>query len=143
MTYEDVRERAFCYHNSDFNCAEAVFRSIVEIVNDSEAKEMTKIASPFVQGVGGTREELCGALAGGIMAIGYLMGRTEPGVDIGQAKDVASMLRSGFIEKYGTTKCQSVLDMLGPQENSMKCKELTGGLAGDLYLLLKENGYII
>ena len=142
MNHEDVSKKVFSYHDSGFNCAEAVFKAIVETVNEADAKAMTKIASTFLVGVGGTHEELCGALSGGILVIGYLMGRTEPGIDIQPAKDMTAALRQCFIDKYGTTQCQALLDKLGPQENSMKCKRLTWELAGDLYLLLKKNGYI-
>jgi C_GCAxxG_C_C family probable redox protein len=142
MSVTDVNKKAFDYFDSGFSCAEAMFRAVVEIVNPAEAGSMTKIATGFAGGVGGTHEELCGALAGGIMALGYLTGRTEPGADNQPAKDIAAALRQCFIDKFGATKCQAVLDLLGPQENSMKCKRLTGELAGDLYRMLQENGYL-
>lgn len=135
-----VNRRAFDLFDSGFNCAESVFRSIVETVDEAGAREMTKIASAYAGGVGGTRDELCGALAGGIMAVGYLMGRTEPGADIQRGKDIAAALRRCFLDKYGTTRCGEVLDSLGPQENSLKCKDLSGDIAGELYRILKENG---
>ena len=142
MKNQSVNQKAFNYFNSGLNCAEAVFRAIVEIENETQAEEMMKIATAFGGGVGGTHEELCGALAGGVMAVGHLVGRTEPGADTQAAKDITSELHQCFIDKYGTTKCQELLDVLGPQENNMKCKQLTGELAGDLYRILQENGYL-
>jgi len=143
MNNHMVKKRAFDYFNSGFNCAEAVFRTIVEIKDEAESKDLTRIASAFAGGVGGTHDELCGALAGGIMAIGFLIGRKKPGEDIQSAKNIASSLRRSLLDKYGYTKCQDILDKIGPQENSIKCKELTGDLAGELYNILEEKGFFL
>jgi C_GCAxxG_C_C family probable redox protein len=141
MNKEKVEEKAFDYFNSGFNCAEAVLRALVEITAEKDADCVTKIASAFGGGLGTTREELCGALSGGIMAIGYLMGRNSPGADNEAALQTAAKLRRSFLDKYGDTKCWAVLDKLGPQKNSLKCKRLTGELAGDLFCLFKDLGY--
>jgi hypothetical protein len=55
--------------------------------------------------------------------------------------ELAATLRTQFIAQYGATKCQSVLEMLGPQENALKCKELTAQVAGMLAQLLRDKGF--
>ena len=68
-------------------------------------RRMVMIASPFAGGVGGTKEEMCGALSGGVMVIGALHGRSEAHVDDQKAKLLAVRYRERFAEEFGTTCC--------------------------------------
>lgn len=141
MLNSQIEENAFQYFQSGFHCAEAVALAIAEAFADSSNSDLPRVASAFCGGVAGTKEELCGALSGGIIAIGYLTGRMQPGKDIQLTKELAVALRTQFIAQYGTTQCQSVLDTLGPQANALKCKELTARVAGMLTHLLREKGF--
>ncbi len=76
--------------------------------------------------------DVCGALAGGIVAIGYMHGRSESGKDLSDASRIASEFRRQFIEAFGSTNCGAILKSLGKQEDSMKCKQLTATATGIL-----------
>jgi C_GCAxxG_C_C family probable redox protein len=141
MYTSQVEEQAFQYFQSGFHCAEAISMAITEAFADISNSDLPKVASAFCGGVADTKEELCGALSGGIIAIGYLTGRMQPGKDIQLTKELAAALRTQFIAHYGVTKCQAVLDTLGPQENALKCKELTARVAGMLAQLLRAKGF--
>jgi len=143
MKKENIEKIAFDYFSSGFNCAESVAQAVIEAFADRPATDLPKMASAFGGGVGGTREELCGALAGGILAIGYLAGRMKTGEDLSNAKSLSANLRQQFIDQYGATQCRKVLEKLGPQENSLKCKELSATVAGMLTELLKETQKVI
>ncbi|RPI77683.1 MAG: C_GCAxxG_C_C family protein [Desulfobacteraceae bacterium] len=136
MKKQDIEKITFDYFSSGFNCAESVSKTIIEAFADRPVPDLPKMASAFGGGVGGTREELCGALAGGILAVGYLTGRMQPGADLSQTKKLASDLREQFMAQYGATQCRAVLEKLGPQKNSLKCKELAAKVAGMLAELL-------
>ena len=136
---DKVSENAVRYFNAGFNCAEAVLRAVAESVTGPGKHEWYKLATPFGGGVGGSHEELCGALTGGIMAIGYLAGRDNPHEDANFSKSLAVSLRSRFIEMAGCTRCQSVLDSLGPQQGHEKCAELVAGTAQVLMEILEKN----
>jgi C_GCAxxG_C_C family probable redox protein len=139
MKKEEIEKSTFQYHQSGFHCAEAIVKSVVEAFAEKPIADLPKAAAVFNGGVAGSREELCGALAGALMAIGYLRGRTKPGEDLTAAKAMANSLRQQFIDQYGATQCRKVLEHLGPQENSIKCKELTAQVSGMLArLLMKE-----
>jgi C_GCAxxG_C_C family probable redox protein len=56
-------------------------------------------------GVGDTRQELCGALSGGVLLIGALYGRTRPDEDDGRCLRLASRYREQFAGELGTTRC--------------------------------------
>jgi len=140
MSRKESEKKAHDYFTSGFNCAEAVLMATAESRMDCVDKEHAKAASALGGGIGGTREEVCGALSGGVLAIGLLYGRTEPGVDVDFAKDLAAEFRARFLEKFGTTKCGVLLEQFGEQENDEKCAELTGAVAGLLSDLLDERG---
>ena len=75
------------------------------------------MASGFSGGLGGTQEELCGALSGGVMVIGALYGRASLGEDDRLATDLADQYRRCFLAEFGHTQCarlrEAVVDAPG------------------------------
>ncbi len=140
MEHEQIAGRASAHFASGFNCAESVLRSIIEDAFGQRHACIPRVATAFGGGVGGTHEELCGALAGGVMAIGLLIGRMEPGADVERVKQIATELRSRFVARNGSTRCQALLDAFGPQDDWSRCEELTGRTAALLLDLLAEHG---
>jgi C_GCAxxG_C_C family probable redox protein len=63
------------------------------------------MATPFGGGVGRS-EDICGALVAGVMAIGALKGRTEPGQDRFASYEAAGRLYKHFNEAFGSTCCR-------------------------------------
>lgn len=126
---KEAEKRAFEYFQSGYNCAESILKSIIELHGEEQGTGIPKIASSFGGGVGGTHEDVCGALTGGIIAVGFLCGRNKPGEDIRDAKAIASGFRKQFIEEFGSTNCGKILERLGQQENSLKCKKMTAAAA--------------
>ena len=139
MIKEEVEKKAFNYFASGYNCAESVFKSIIETLSDYPDKDIIKTASGFGGGIGGCKEELCGALAGGVMAIGYLYGRNNPGENIDKAKLFCMEYRLRFFKAFGAIKCEDILKSLGEQDNSDKCRQLTAKAGGILYELLADS----
>jgi len=87
--------------------------------------------------VGKTHHEVCGALSGGVIALGYLFGRSEPGADWTEASELAAERRLQFVKVFGTTNCGALLAAFGPQDNMMRCKQLSGEVAGMLSRLIE------
>jgi C_GCAxxG_C_C family probable redox protein len=135
---EEIEKEAFDYFHSGFCCAESVLKTIVNHHADHPDDNIPRAASAFVGGIGNTCEDVCGALTGGIIAIGCLMGRTEPGVDMQVVKELAAEYRARFIRQFGSTNCGVLLKGFGEQEGDLKCKKLTGVAAGILSELLEE-----
>ncbi|NQT26703.1 C_GCAxxG_C_C family protein [candidate division KSB1 bacterium] len=133
-----ISENASGYYMSGLNCAEAVLRAALEQI-ESVDKEIFRMATPFGGGVGGTKQELCGALAGGVMAIGYLCGRTDAEVDAGPSKAIAAILRERFVQSAGKTQCQILIDEFGPEQQKEKCAVLVFQTAGWVVDLLEEH----
>ncbi|MBI9073810.1 MAG: C_GCAxxG_C_C family protein [Desulfatibacillum sp.] len=68
-----------------------------------------KAATGLADGVGLTGDGHCGALSGGVLAIGYFFGRDK--ADFGdlmklvKANLLSKKLHDRFVEKYGTCRC--------------------------------------
>ena len=130
---------AFEYHKSGFHCAESVSKAIMEVYGSKISHDIIKVATSFGGGLGRTKQDICGGLAGAIIAIGFLYGRSEPGADWTLASDLAAELRKRFVQNHGTTNCGILLEAFGPQENMMRCKQLSGEVAGILADILEEH----
>jgi C_GCAxxG_C_C family probable redox protein len=63
------------------------------------------MATGFSGGIGDTREELCGALSGGVMVIGGLLGRSSADGDDQPAIRAVARYREHFLEQFGYTQC--------------------------------------
>jgi len=139
---KEVGKRAFDYHNSGFHCAEAVSKAVVEAYGQAMSQDIPKAATGFGGGVGRTHQDICGAITGGVIALGCLFGRNEPGADWKDAYELAAELKRRFVLEYGTTNCGALLATFGPQENMMRCKRLSGEVASLLMEILEERGKI-
>ena len=139
MDREEIEKRAFNYFQSGFNCAEAVSKTMTELFSKEPALDIPKVATGFGGGIGGTKcEATCGAVSGGVIALGLLFGRMEKSVDKQRVYDLASEFRIRFIDKSGSNNCQTILNSFGVQENMFKCKKLTAEAVGMLHILLDE-----
>ena len=139
---KEVGQTAFDYHKSGFHCAEAVSKAIVETYGQGMGQDIARMATAFGGGVGRTHQDICGALTGGVIALGCLFGRSEPGADWTDAYELAAELRRRFVREHGTTNCGVLLATFGPQENMMRCKQLSGEVAGMLATILEERGKV-
>jgi C_GCAxxG_C_C family probable redox protein len=138
MTYERLERKAFDYYNSGFCCSEALAKTIIEEFSESPDGDAVKVASGFCGGMGSTTADVCGTLAGAVIAVGYLYGRSEPGSDIKAAATIIAEFRRQFIETFGSTNCAALLKAFGPQENRIACKQMTAKATGMLAELLRD-----
>jgi len=140
MNRETVERQAFETYLTGFHCAEAISKTIVGIFGDNGIRDIPKVASGFGGGIGSSKEDVCGILAGGVIALGWLYGRSEPGDNINNLKDLTGAFRKKFIERIGSTKCPEILEKLGEQEKMIKCKELTAEMTGVLWEIINNEG---
>ncbi|HUH65706.1 MAG TPA: C-GCAxxG-C-C family protein [Syntrophales bacterium] len=138
MLKEELEKKAFDYFYTGFCCAEALSKTIIDHFAEKPEDYPIKVATGFCGGIGRTHEDMCGALAGGVLAVGYLYGRTEKGKDFSQVIAITFEFRRQFIEAFGSTNCAAILESFGEQEKYIKCKQMTGKAAGMLYDILIE-----
>jgi len=135
---KQVGKKAFDYHKAGFHCAEAVSKAVFETYNQGISQDIPKVATAFGGGVGRTHQDICGALTGGVIALGCLFGRSESGADWTDAYELAAELRRRLVLEHGTTNCGALLATFGPQENMIRCKRLSGEVASMLVEILEE-----
>ncbi len=89
---------------------------------------MCRIATGFRGGVGGTRQELCGALSGGVMLIAARHGRAQVNEKAEQCKTLTTLYRERFLQEFGATRCCDLLN-LGYGTDDSPCWALTARAA--------------
>ena len=103
MNHEEKAQALFL---EGCNCAQAVFAAFCDVTGFSRQEAM-RLASSFGGGVGRMRE-ICGALSGAFLAMGWLYGYEEPGDDGEKAAHYARVqeLAAAFRERHGAIQCR-------------------------------------
>lgn len=93
-----------------YNCAQSVFYSFCDDLGFEKNKAL-KIACGFGAGMG-RKEEVCGAVTGGILVISAKYGRAEKDDRPAQEKTYMKTreLMNKFAEKHGTYICRELLN---------------------------------
>jgi C_GCAxxG_C_C family probable redox protein len=130
MNREQVAQRAEELFQGGLHCAEAVLAAVLEGQGVSGAAFSPRAASAFGGGVGRSKKELCGALSGGLIALGLVQGRDKPDEKWDAVAAMAEGVCARFAAGYGSTTCGAVLEGLGPQEGMDKCIRLAANTAG-------------
>ena len=129
---ERIKQKAESYYrNGDFYCSEAIIKSIKDEFNVDISDRVIAMASGFPVGIGGSGCT-CGALNGGIMALGLFFGReTEKNPCVNHTMQLSKELHDDFKKTYKSTCCRMLTKgmALGSEEHMKKCISLTGDLA--------------
>lgn len=137
MTRQEIEQQAYDLLAGGYHCAESVLLAVTGACGGLPAGA-GRMATCFGGGVGRTHEEMCGALAGALMALGWKGGRDVQGANWDKAAASAARMRQDFITRFGASACKDVLAALGEQENWGKCKSLCGVTAGLAFGLLQD-----
>lgn len=121
--------------DNGFHCAEAVSWSVLKVLGKNPDLAAAH-ATAFGGGFGRSFSEACGALAGGLIAIGDLHGRRAPGDDWDLPASLAAELRRRFVKDFGTTHCATLREGFGQDHQHEKCRNLVHRVAGTLLKLL-------
>jgi len=87
-----------------YYCAESVLLAIAEGRGDAMTL-LQRLASGFCAGMGRTGG-VCGAVAGGIMAIGLIHGRSDNQTAPDPVYQKVQQLIAAFEERFGSTNCR-------------------------------------
>jgi C_GCAxxG_C_C family probable redox protein len=77
LSRSEIMAVAASHAEGDLLCSESVLLAISELLG-VESELIPRIATGFGAGIG-RRGEVCGALAGGVMGLGLVYGRSAPG----------------------------------------------------------------
>ena len=142
---EEVRQTAEKYfRDGDYYCSESVLTTINDALGQEFRPEIVKLASGFPIGVGKSGC-LCGAISGGVMALGLAYGREKPGASMPKSFPNNAALHDFIIEKYGSTCCRALtkyFEDFASKERAEHCIKITGEVAAWVMKNFIENGVI-
>jgi len=114
---------ARAYFLSGFNCAEAVTLSFSAIDNRN-CDVLLPSLTGFGEGIG-RRGCICGALAGGIVALGAVYGRKSLEESEKRSYRLTSQLYDQFVDKYGSSYCRIInKGDFESQEHRIRCSKI-------------------
>lgn len=130
------------YREGRLLCSEAIVYTFNEALGRPYAPEIVKLASGFPVGMGGLGSGgcTCGALAGGVMVLGMVYGRCDPGSEAPLILEKAKELHDWFREQKGSTCCRVLIRGLefGSAEHIKQCVSFTGDVAERVATMLAE-----
>ena len=132
-----IMEKARGYLNSGWHCSEGILLAVGETYLDEINPGVLRSSTAFAGGVGGTNEELCGALAGGLILISALYGRTDPQTSDDRCMDLAAAYRARFLEHFGHIRCADLKEHWIGKKGQETCAELVADAAGVLVAVLE------
>jgi len=135
MESQTAGDKAAGYFTNGFHCAEAVATAVLEVMGHNPS-EAAAHATAFGGGFGRTFQEACGALSGGLIAIGHLHGRRAPVGEWDLPARLGEEIRRRFLENYGTTHCLTLRERFGKEHQTDECQKLVKVVAASLTCLL-------
>lgn len=135
-----VNKCALDYHKDGFNCAESIFLAFRQRVAPELSAEAVRMATPFGSGLGGAGC-LCGALAGSVMILGLLKGRTTPDVPRKESYGLSSEFHNRFRDNFGATCCRDLKRKAsGTDKKGATCEEIIARTDELLSDFMEEKG---
>jgi C_GCAxxG_C_C family probable redox protein len=141
MSRIKVEQLALAYSESGLHCAESVASTIAKLFCPDQTETVCRMATGFGGGIASSRQEACGALTGGVLAIGLLCGRTTPEQGRETAYQISAAYRERFMAHFGATICQTLRDNFSTTDTRTACRNLTAEAAEILFDILLEHGY--
>ena len=131
-TFNTITNKAKTYLDEGYHCSESTLLAVGTHYLEKVDPIMLRLASPFGGGVGRTREQLCGALAGGIMLIGALYGRADAQTNDDLCMELTKEFRMKFYEEFGYIQCRQLKDNWVGKPGQESCSLLVAKTAGVL-----------
>lgn len=122
MDVEETRARAEGLFDSGMFCAESVLQAVAEQAG-IDSPLIPRIATGFCSGMARTRG-MCGAVSGGVMALGMIFGRDNAEVTVDTTYVKIREFLDAFKKQYGSDNCFDITGYdLGTEEGRLKFKE--------------------
>jgi len=125
------REAEELYRKGQFFCSEAIVYAIKENFELDMPDEMVAMASGFPVGIGRSKC-VCGAVSGGVMTLGYFLGRTKPGDSkVARTLELANELQESFKNNHKVLCCKILTHgmNMAAGEHKEQCIAFTGEIA--------------
>ncbi len=104
----------YYYRDKDYNCAEAVICAANDFYEMGLDTETLRIAAAF--GGGMSTGNVCGAVSGAMMALGYLFVKERAHEGDGNIKVIGAAYMEQFESTHSTTNCLALKDLYHDEE---------------------------
>ena len=101
MTVKEKQDRSTALHDAGYNCSQSVYLAVGEL-SEKEG------GIGYCFGGGMQCGSVCGALTGGLMAIGASLQETDPMKNRPVARKAALELEAAFEKEFGSINCREV-----------------------------------
>ena len=132
ISFERIRRVAEEYYrNGDYYCSESIVKTIRDEFGLPVPDSAIAMASGFPVGIGGSGC-MCGAIAGGVMALGMFFGREKPRDEVAnKCMALSKELHDVFRERHKCLCCRVLTKgmELGSPEHMKQCVSFTGEVA--------------
>lgn len=121
VSIEEIQNDAVYIFQNGFACSESVIYAMNKNFELGMTDSAIAMSSGFPWGLGGGGC-ICGALAGGVMCLGYIYGRNKPGDDaFFKCQELTKELHDYFKENCNGTCCRILTK--GMEKNSPERKQ--------------------
>ncbi len=129
------------YRTGGFYCSEAIVKAINDGFGLAYPEAVIRLASGFPVGIGGAGCS-CGAVTGGVVALGMVFGRDRPGDPrIDRCLGLSRELHDCFASRHGCLCCRTLTRgmVLKSPEHIRQCIAFTGEVAEETArIILRE-----
>lgn len=129
------------YRSGQYYCSEAIVKTINDAFGLGYPDAVVRLASGFPFGMGGAGCS-CGAVVGGVMALGMVFGRQNPGDPcIDRCLALSRELYTAFARQHGCLCCRTLIHGMPLQSSELKeqCSAFTGEVAEETAkIILRE-----
>ncbi len=153
-----IKDRARKNFSKGYNCAECILEAVLAHIDTGLPKEALKVATGFGGGVG-LYGDTCGAITGGVLAVGAVHGRKglpneeDPRQRAKKASKqlygnpglyrLFNQIPNMVEDKYGNTLCRKICDQWKDQwlcrDHALHCREIITDVAGFAAKLITSN----
>jgi C_GCAxxG_C_C family probable redox protein len=106
----ETAERAKALMAAGHHCSEAFFMAVGDALLDSVDEGMIRMTTGLGGGVGGSHQEMCGALSAALLVIGAVHGRVDAGQDDAHCYELCKQYLGAFEDRFGSRCCGELLE---------------------------------
>jgi C_GCAxxG_C_C family probable redox protein len=122
MSFDPNLRARELFSNNGYYCAESVLLAVAEHAGIQD-ELIPRIATGFCSGISRTGG-MCGAVSGGIMAIGLYLGRNSPNDNRDACYEIVRVFMARFSSQFGALSCFELTGVqLGTPEGQAAFKE--------------------
>ena len=125
------KEAEQLYREGSYYCSEAIIATIRKYFDPNMPEQAIAMGSGFPVGIGGA-QCTCGAVSGGVIALGYFFGRVAPkDTKVDRAMALSKELHDSFRGNHNVLCCRILTKEmeLGSEEHMEQCIAFTGEVA--------------